>query len=424
MRTINIQRNDYLVYLFSFLFPFFGLICSLVYWRKNWAKNVFWIACMFMGAIQIFHPEGTILGIGIDGSDYALRFINMYDMKVSWASLVKTFFEDGETLDIYQPLLSFFISRFTNNAHVLFFFFALVFGFFYSRNIWYVLGKLPNKSQGWTWVLIAFFILICPIWNINGVRMWTALQVFVYGAMPFIFEKDKSKLYWCFLTILIHFSFILPVVILILYFFLPKKNISIYLIFYLSTLLIKQIDLSFVKDSLLSLFPDFYDNRINMYTNEDYALSVNKSAFEMTYFLILCSTITNWIIQIYVVVSCYLINNYLNNNLLIKRLCVFSLLIYGISNIFALVPSGGRFITLSQMFMIPLFIFVINLSPHIPYLLRKLHPILMVILIIPLAQKLRGGFDFYGISLFVCNFLTMFFVESDVPLIRYVKELL
>ena len=63
------------VLIFTFFFPFFGLLLSLYYWRKSWAKNVFWLACMFMGAIQVYCPEGAVLGAGADGGRYVLELM-------------------------------------------------------------------------------------------------------------------------------------------------------------------------------------------------------------------------------------------------------------------------------------------------------------------------------------------------------------
>lgn len=42
---------------------------------------------------------------------------------------------------------------------------------------------------------------------------------------------------------------------------------------------------------------------------------------------------------------------------------------------------------------------------------------------IAMIFEIRKGFDFYGIMLLVGNFVSMFFVESNIPLIDYVKQL-
>ena len=130
--------------LLAILWPFAGLITSLKHWRQPWAMNMFWVVCMYLGVIQIYHPEGTVLGDGADSGRYVLQLMDMYNNVHSFSDVSKYFYEGG-TIDIFCSTLTFFVSRFTDNGHVFFFFVALIFGFFYSRNVWYILGKLPDR---------------------------------------------------------------------------------------------------------------------------------------------------------------------------------------------------------------------------------------------------------------------------------------
>ena len=163
----------------AILWPFGALVSALRNWRQPWAMNVFWVVCIFLGAIQIFHPSGTVLGEGSDAGRYVLELQWMYS-SVDTYSQVSRYFYDGDTNDVFCSTLQFLVSRFTDNGHVFFFVLAIIYGFFYSRNIWYILGKISDQRIKGLWVLIALFFLVCPIWNINGVRMWTALHVFCY----------------------------------------------------------------------------------------------------------------------------------------------------------------------------------------------------------------------------------------------------
>ena len=115
--------------LLPLIYPFGALILSLKNWRQPWAMNMFWVVCMYLGAIQIFCPEGTILGTGTDGGRYVLSLQEMYQCSSIDIAFNKMFTD--WTIDIYQPLLTILLSIFTDNGHVLFFCFAAVFGFFY-----------------------------------------------------------------------------------------------------------------------------------------------------------------------------------------------------------------------------------------------------------------------------------------------------
>ena len=74
---------------------------------------------MYLGAIQIYHTEGTVLGDGADSGRYVLELIDMYNNVHSFSDVSKYFCEGG-TIDVFCSTLTFFVSRFTDNGHVFF----------------------------------------------------------------------------------------------------------------------------------------------------------------------------------------------------------------------------------------------------------------------------------------------------------------
>ena len=50
--------------------------------------------------------------------------------------------------------------------------------------------------------------------------------------------------------------------------------------------------------------------------------------------------------------------------------------------------------------------------------------IFSIILILPLIVEFRKLFDFFGMNLIFGNFITIFFIENNVPLITFIKRLL
>lgn len=413
--------------LITFFFPFFGLLLSLYYWRKSWAKNVFWMACMFMGAIQIYCPEGTLLGAGADAGRYVLELIDMHNNVHSFRE-VSHYFYDGGTIDVFAPTLQFLVSRFTDNGHVFFFFVALIFGFFYSRNIWYVLEKLPDRLPRGLWVLILFFLLVCPIWLVNGVRMWTAAHIFAYGAMPYLIEGKKKNLIWCFLSILVHHSFIFPIITIALFFLLSKRLqrkesvLTLLFVFYLLTLGIKTLNLDSLNTILQIYLPNFYEDRINGYVNEDVLEKELEAAAQLSWHVTFFNAIEYWTTQLLIVLSFFSIRRNRKDCEWLVPLFAFALLIYGGANILSSVPSGGRYITIARLFMVPVFIFTVSYVP-LGKMFKTLLPLCLFLIAFAMIFEIRKGFDYYGIMLLVGNFISMFFVESNIPLIDYVKQM-
>lgn len=424
------KDNSGSIILLTLIFPFAGLLYSLVRWRESWAKNVFWLACVYMGAVFVFFPEGTIFGQGADGGRYAMWLQEMYNSNITLSYIFSNFRVDSHIMDLYQPLLTYLVSRITDNGHVLFAVFAFVFGFFYSRNIWYVLDRLPQKRLGNLVILFALFFLICPITQINGVRMWTALHVFVYAIMPYLLERDKSKFWWVLITPFIHFSFLYVSLFAIAYFFLPyslktqsKAFLFLVLSFFIVSMFVNALNLSVVSDTLAEYSPESYEDRITGYVNQDYADRIKESASLSNWYVTLSGSISHWVYAILLIIAYPYVLKNCQNRKWMSHLYGFSLLIGGFANIMAFIPSGGRFRLLSQMFIVA-FILILAMLVEKNDVYRKCVNIASVFLLLPLVFGLRGLLDYFSVTLIAGNFITMFFVENNTLLIDYLKYII
>ena len=393
--------------------------------------NMFWLACIYMGAILIYHHEGTILGEGMDSGRYVLILINMYNNpSLTLWSVLSLYQIDMNYMDLYQQLITYFVSRFTDNGHVLFAVFATVFGFFYSRNIWYILDKLPSKKLGILYVLFGLFFLVCPITQINGVRMWTALHVFVYAMLPYLVEKKKSRLWLLFITPLIHFSYLYVGIFSIIYVLSPfrfKTNNSLFIYFaiinYIVTLFINSLSLDAVSSMIAEYSPEAYEDRIDLYVNQNLLDRNNAAAVTNNWYLAAGRNISNWCYSIILVLLFPVIRKYFKGNKTITNLYVYTMLIGSFANIIALIPSGGRFQILATMFKLStILLIILNIPKNMT--VYKISSIFSIILILPLIVEIRKLFDFFGINLIFGNFITAFISETNVPLIVFIKSLL
>ena len=428
MQIKNNQSST--AFVLTLVFPFAGLIYTLSHWRESWAKNTFWLACIYMGAVFIYLPEGMILGSGSDGSRYALWLMEMYnDTSITISKILSSYQVDEQTMDLYQPIMTYLVSRVTDNGHVLFAVFAFVFGFFYSRNIWYILEKLPNKRLGNLFILVTLYFLICPITQINGVRMWTALHVFVYAMMPYLLERNRSKIWWVLLTPLIHFSFLYVAIFALVFFVLPygfktRGGVLLYLAFafFVVTLFVNTLNLDAVGGMLEEYSPEAYEDRIEGYVNQGYADARSSAAAKRNWYVAASGTIIRWVYSILLIALFPCMKRNFKNDEGLMCLYVFTLLLGGFANIMALIPSGGRFQLLSQMFTVPLLLLVVmNVSRGDTF--QKLVNIALIPLIIPFFFQARQLFDFFSITLVLGNFITVFFWENNVPLITFIKQI-
>ena len=171
-KIIHPLKNNFIFFLVS---PFLGFIQAFKYYKEDWAKNSVWLFVIFYG-YTMFRPEI------MDSTRYVVNLINLYNRPMTWDIFIANFYSDDTgTVDIYQPLVTFILSRFTKDGNILFAVFGIVYGYFYSRNIWLILDLCKGAKIEWKlWVVIISFICVLGFWNLNGVRMWTAAHVILW----------------------------------------------------------------------------------------------------------------------------------------------------------------------------------------------------------------------------------------------------
>lgn len=417
----TIRQNR--IYLSVLLYPLWTIYLSFKHFRMPQAKNLFWLFCCFLGLIHIYSPDMMV--DEFDGYRIVEQFISFHQNTLSFDEFLSLFYqEDGMFVDLYLPVITYFLSIVTGNPRFLFFVFALIFGFFFSRNIWFVLEKFPSTIGLPLVVITIYYILICPIWIIDGGRMGTAIQVFVFGALPYLYNSDKSKLIWCIASLFIHFSMFLPLAILLVYYFVPK---SVYLLlsFYILSIFIMNLNLEVVRDLLSSYLPSFLLRRVDWYTNESYAQHYMEAKSNLNFYVEGSKLTVRWVVTVLFLVSGILGNKIIHANEALKRFFCFSLFIYSIANIISFIPSAGRFIPLSQMFA-----FVSFLIFHIFYKQGKIKKkeinfvfnTVPALILFPIIYSLRVGCDYYGISLFL-NPVAALFVDDNQPIIHFFKSI-
>jgi len=277
--------------------------------------------------------------------------------------------------------------------------------------------------------LVTLYFLICPITHINGVRMWTALHVFVYATMPYLLERDRSKLWWVILTPLIHFSYLYVALFTIVYVLLPYKTktqnyffITVAYILFFASLLVNSLNLSSVSDILAEYSPETYEGRISQYVSQD-VVDRNAEADALNNWYVAGSgIIKGWSYNILLLLLYRCLRRNFKSNEKLWKLYVFTLFFCAFANIMSLIPSGVRFQLVSQMFIVPLILLVAMNIPKSDYF-RKYINVFSVLLLIPFVVEMRKLLSFYSITAIFGNFITVFFWENNVALISFIKHL-
>ena len=282
---------------------------------------------------------------------------------------------------------------------------GLVFGFFYSRNMWFVLSKLPTKNGYLIKLLFLTFLVIVGFWQINGFRFWTATHIFFYATIPYILNQNKKSLWFLPLAILTHFSFILPSLVILAFHFTKNKS-KIFFYFFLLSLLFVGINLSVLENYVLSFLPSIFQAKVDVYTNQEYVSEVKNSKESLsTLAVVFRNSLPIYISLLFFVIGTKYFKLVKKDKVLLN-LFNFTLLLMGVSNILSIIPSVGRFRTVSFMFALCFLILFLS-KKNILYRLKIFAILLTPLLIgycfgiLRLAANKIGNTTFIGNPFFI-----------------------
>ena len=411
--SLGTVKSNTIYIFFVFLFsPLLALIISIKNYKEVWAKNIVLLFSAFYGFMFVIGNAGS------DINRYKARFEKQIDLKISLSEYVKLLFKE-DNLDFLQPLLSYIVSNFTSDFRIFLLLIGLIFGFFLSRNIWYVISTVNNKPRWFSILFILVFSFIYAIWDMNVMRFTLAAHIFFYGVFNVLVRKNNWGYLFALISIFMHFSFMIPLFLFILYKLLGSNYVKIYFVLFIFSFFTSELNLSVVKEQS-SILPQNYIEKSDDYLNEDYKekreeLNSNKNFRGKFY-----QSSLKWSVGVLMTFVYFKRNKKRNVNLNVEKdLLSFCLFFLGVFNILSSIPSMNRFQFLSYLFTFALF--CMHFSKF-----TKSKDIRIIYLVLPLilfyfTMKLRIGLEFTGIFTLLGGAVTAFFSDNDVPLIDFLK---
>lgn len=125
-------------------------------------------------------------------------------------------FISGNTFDCFEGILFVVCSSFTENIKIVFFIVGLI-GAFFAYLLFVRILKYFNIYYGdkYTYIVTIMFVLLLHPIAMGGIRAFIAMTVFSYYTFLFLIEKKNAALIGILSTSLIHFSFILNIIVVI-----------------------------------------------------------------------------------------------------------------------------------------------------------------------------------------------------------------
>lgn len=401
-------------FVFLWLFnPFLSACYLFKDFRQNTNIGPYLLLSLFFGISFVVSTTSA------DSQRYADQLILFHRENISLSTILSNFYgEEGGTLDIYQPVITWLVSVFTDNVKVLFAVFALVFGYFWFKSLILVRGHITAPLAGLTLVTFILFALTKPIWAINGVRMWTAVGIFFYGILLLNLQKNKKGWFFLILPLFVHFSLIVGLVLYVAFQLITLKNKTLFFGIFIVTFFFGELNLEIIRN-YFELLPGFAQSKKG-YLNEEYVENFVNSSDQFAAHVLLANLLSKYSIVIMsALIYFYSVNK---KKIMTRELEVFytmGLFFASFSNLAASVPSGGRFLALSNLILITAFLLFLNQRIKMPTTIVKL---LQVSILFIIVFKIREGLDFIGIFLFIGNPIINWFVV-DTPLIDQIKGL-
>jgi hypothetical protein len=318
------------------LWPFMALIIALMNYDRKEARKVVYLFLIYYG-LTFFVGHN-----GMDSARYAqeLKTISMLPF-TDFFKVVGGLYTHDDSVDIYEPLVSFIVSRFTSDHRVLFGVFAAVFGFFYLKSVNILYKKYKENPSLNTMIHLIFFAVIIPVTTINGVRMWTAAWIFFYGAYFVIVERNPWYLLVALSSSLVHWSYMTICIVLVIYYLAGNRNF-IYLPLAVVSFIVPHLLTPFYKMASLQM-GGALEQRYSGYTSKGHIQEIQNASEQTAWFV---DTSNNLIF--YYIIALMLFIFYANKNSTKtqteKNVFSFSLLLLAFVNFGKPIPSfGNRF---------------------------------------------------------------------------------
>ncbi len=398
------------------LWPFLSFLRAIGQYWQPWAKNLVWLFTIFFGYNIVSQGSYT------DIQGYISQFKEFTRSDSTFVSFLNTLYskESGYT-DIIQQIVTYLTSRFTTDPRILTALFGAIFGFFYSRNIWYLIeifGKPLTLISGF---LLIIFSLIMGMWEMNVYRFGTATHVFLFGALPYLFERKKKYLIVSAVSILFHFSFILPVAFMLIYIFLGNRSTLFYL-FYVISFFIAALDLETLRQYLWFL-PEVFQTKVTIYTNEGFANRRAEGFIESSWHLRFAATSIKY--SVLVLSSWFFINwkSFKKADKYLLSIYSVSLFFLAVFNVLGVIPGIDKFPRLGYLLFFA-FLFSYVQSTEIVKSLKGTLILVSPLLLFYCLFNIRMWLGFVSFSTLLSNPFFAWVFENETSIIDEIKSLL
>ncbi len=397
-------RDQGFVLLLFLIWPFIAFLMALRDLGSTFYRKIILMFFVLYGFTFYINPV-------MDGERYANKLQQTFESPTTEVfAIFESLFSEQGALDIVQPIITFLVSRVTGMHHFLFAAFALFFGYFHLKSVSLLNEQYKGSRNINALIILVFMFLVVPIFEINGFRMWSAAWVYFFGVYNYLLEKEKRFIWLAVAASVVHFSFLLPAAVFLLYVLVGNRPV-IFMILAVSSFFISELPMPALR-SYAAMLGGGLEEKFTSYSNVNHARNVKNASENFAWFM----AAPKWLLYSFLIIMVALFrkkSRFKSDNVL-NNLLSFSFLFLTFCNIASLIPSGSRFIRVFFLFSCATFIYYYANHYHArrldKLLLLAVIPMLLVVLI-----NFRIGSETLNTILFLPSPAIMFFYDIDWP---------
>lgn len=327
------------------LWPFIGCLLAIKNFQSKMSKTIILLFLILFGLLLYANPL----------NDAKRRADKLKEAYVQPFEVVYETFDKlyEETLDFVEPIIIYSVSRISDYHGVLFAVYAFIFG---SLMLYYL--KVMHQhylsfSNTNALIFLVLLVFVNPISEINGFRMWTAAWIFSVGMLNYLHNPHWKHLMFASLAITVHFSFT-PLVGLIMIYALVGNRTLIYGLLAIATFFVAELNIDQVR-SYAALLGTAAETKITNYTGETY-IQERKIAVEQGAWFLKLNNKGMLYFTVILLLFIFIKTRGVFKQKLTDNFYSFSLLLLSYANISSLLPSGGRFYKVYNIFVFTTFL--------------------------------------------------------------------
>lgn len=324
-----------------FIWPALSLFWSLMTYRSKVSRLLVYGFCIFYGFTFVISNKE------MDAERY-MRYLEKLAMEKGLGLSLFEYLNQPNGTDITLTSVTYFVSRFTDNYSFLFSVFAIIFGFFYLRNVNSLFHELKKTRNINGIIFLIFFAFLVPIFDINAFRFWTATWVFFYGAYNYLVSEKKRWLIFSALACVVHFSFMMGNAVLWIYILFGNRILAYTIFFVLSFFFSNQIII--VTTSIADFLGGGFTRKAAAYTNPEYIKMMAKNFNSSDWFVLYVNPLVKYYL-LGVMAFIHFKYKKIRRDTQMRNLFSFSILMVAFATFGHFVPGLDRFTKVSFLFL-------------------------------------------------------------------------